>query len=153
MAGGRRISGRSFEVRVGDFLVQMKKMTLAINDGGGVATDNGVPNGWTDGVYSASGEIEINTRNFKILNKAAGKAGSWQDLEAFDITSVADCGAEENLTIDAYGCKLRLSDLLAVDEKSSDEHIHKIKFDVTDPNFVAIDGVPVISPKNIENLN
>lgn len=149
---GKRISGKSFDVMVGDYLVHVNKMTLNIKDDGGVAIDNGIPNGYTDGEVSADGEIELDTRNFNILNQAAKASGSWQTLDPFDIACVADLGDDESMRVDAYGCKLRISDLLNVDKSSKDKHTHKIKFDVTDRNFIAINGVPYIDPESISSL-
>lgn len=148
----KRISGKSFDVMVGDYMLHVDKFSITVNDNGGVAYSGGVPDGYTAGDFSADGEIEIDTVNLLTLNQAAKAAGSWEDLEPFDISTVADVGDNKGLRVDAYGCKLRLSDLLAIDPKSNEKSTHKIKFDVTDRNFVAVNGVPIISPKSIENL-
>ena len=148
----KRISGKSFDTMVGDYLMHVDKFSLTVNDNGGVAMSGGIPDGYTDGDYTADGEIELDTTNFLILNQAAKAAGSWQALPPFDISSVADVGDNKGLRVDAYGCKLRVSDLLNIDPKSNEKTTHKIKYDVTDRNFVAINGVPVIDPKSIENL-
>lgn len=152
MSSAKRISGRSFDVMAGDYLVHVDKMTASVNDNGGVAYSGGIPDGYTDGDYSADGEIELDVANFLILNQAAKAAGSWQALKPFDISCVADVGDNKGLNVVIFGCKLRISDLLNIDPMSKDKSTIKIKFDVTDRNFITINGVPIIDPKSIENL-
>ncbi len=149
----RRISGASFDIMIGDFLVHVENMTCTVNDGGGVAQTGGVPDGYTDGEFSADGEIELDTNNFMILNQAAKAAGSWQQLEPFDISTVADVNDDKGLRVDIFGSKLRIADLLKIDPKSKDKHTHKLKYDVTSPSFININGVPIIDPRRIEKLS
>jgi hypothetical protein len=144
----KRISGKSFDVMVGDYLLHVDKASLTISDNGGVAMTDGIPDGYTDGDVSASGDIEIDTANFNILLGAAKSAGSWRELPPFDISFVADTGgsdANKGLRVDAAGCRLKIADLLSIDPKSADKQVHKLTFDVTDSAFVSINGVPYIS--------
>ena len=54
--------------------------------------------------------------------------------------------------MEAFGCRLKLSDLLDIDKKGGQASTFKVPFDVTDPDFVRIDGVPYLRPDEIENI-
>lgn len=70
----QRLSGKSFDVTLGDLKIHIEKASLDIEDGSEVAKTGGVPNGWVDGEVSASGEIELDGENVKILSEAARNA-------------------------------------------------------------------------------
>ena len=50
----QRLSGKSFDVTLGDLKLHIEKASLDIEDGSEVAKTGGVPNGWVDGEVSAS---------------------------------------------------------------------------------------------------
>ena len=81
----QRLSGKSFDVTLGDLKLHIEKASLDIEDGSEVAKTGGVPNGWVDGEVSASGEIELDGENVKILSEAARNAGSFRGLPEFDL--------------------------------------------------------------------
>ena len=147
-----RIGGKNFDVNVGDLQVHVANCTLDITDSTAVAQSRGVPNGHVDGDVSASGEMEFDTSNFNLLIEAARSAGSFRKLEPFDVVFFAKAGDEE-LRVEAFGCKLRVSSLLSVDPKGGEKSKHKVPFDVTSPDFIRINGVPYLDASEIEGLS
>ncbi|EAA8566377.1 DUF2597 family protein [Salmonella enterica] len=148
---GERISGMSFDVSFNGRIVHVKTATLDITDNTKAIQERGVPNGWVRGDVEASGEIEVDTVNFQLLEDAAREAGSWRDIEEADFLFFAQA-AKSELKIEAFGCKLVISNLLNLDTKGGDAMSHKIKFMVTSPDFVKIDGIPVLSPRDVRDL-
>lgn len=146
-----RIGGKNFDVNLGDLLVHVETCTLDITDNTAVAQDKGVPNGHVDGDVSASGEMEFDTANFNLLIEAARSAGSFRKLEPFDSVFFAKAG-EEELKVEAFGCKLKVSSLLNIDPKGGEKAKHKVPFDVTSPDFIRINGVPYLDASEIEGL-
>ncbi len=146
-----RISGKNFDVNIGDLLVHVETATLDITDNSAVAQDKGVPNGHVDGDVSASGELELDTSNFTLLIEAARRAGSFRALEPFDSVFFAKAGDEE-LRVEAFGLKLKVSSLLNIDSKGGEKTKHKVPFDVTSPDFIRINGVPYLDAAEIEGL-
>lgn len=143
-----RINGKSFDVRLLGARIHVESFTLNIEDESGVATTAGMPDGNLKGNVKASGEITLDPYQFDLLSAAARAAGSWQDLPAFLIDAYAEGGSSrgnEFMHVRAHDCKLRLSDLLNVDPNSTDKTTVKIKFDVTGPDFVWINGTPYLS--------
>ncbi|EME0705574.1 DUF2597 family protein [Salmonella enterica] len=148
---GERISGMGFDVSFNGRIVHVKTATLDITDNTKAIQERGVPNGWVRGDVEASGEIEVDTVNFQLLEEAAREAGSWRDIEEADFLFFAQA-AKSELKIEAFGCKLVISNLLNLDTKGGDAMSHKIKFMVTSPDFVKIDGIPVLSPRDVRDL-
>lgn len=146
-----RIGGKNFDVNLGDLLVHVESCTLDITDNTAVAQDKGVPNGHVDGDVSASGEMEFDTANFNLLIEAAKRAGSFRQLDPFDSVFFAKAG-EEELRVEAFGCKLKVSSLLNIDPKGGEKSKHKVPYDVTSPDFIRINGVPYLAAEEIEGL-
>ena len=146
-----RIGGKNFDVNLGDLLVHVESCTLDITDNTAVAQSGGVPNGHVDGDVSGSGEMEFDTSNFNLLIEAARSAGSFRQLEPFDVVFFAKAG-EEELRIEAFGCKLKVSSLLSVDPKGGEKSKHKVPFEVTSPDFIRVNGVPYLAAAEIEGL-
>ena len=146
-----KIGGKNFDVTMGDLAIHVENCTLDITDNTAVAQTKGVPNGHVDGDVSAAGELEVDTTNFNLIIEAAKTAGSFRELEPFDSVFYAKAG-EEELKVEAFGCKLRLSSLLSIAQKGGETHKHKIPFDVTSPDFVKINGVPYLAAAEIEGL-
>ena len=149
---GQRISGKNFDINLGDLLVHVSKATLEITDNTAVAKDNGVPNGWVDGDVEASGELELDATALKLVTEAAGSAGSFRQLEAFDILFFASTADGDEMKVQAFGCKLKISSLLDIDKKGGEKVFAKIPFDVTSPDFIRINGVPYLSKADTEGL-
>ena len=146
-----RIGGKNFDVNLGDLLAHVESCTLDVTDNTAVAQTRGVPNGHVDGDVSASGEMEFDSYNFNLLIEAARAAGSFRALDPFDIVFFAKSGDEE-LRVEAFACKLRVSSLLSVDPKGGEKSKHKVPFDVTSPDFIRINGVPYLAAAEIEGL-
>lgn len=146
-----RIGGKNFDINLGELQIHIESCTLDITDNTAVAQTRGVPNGHVDGDVAASGEFEFDTSNFNLLIEAAGKAGSFRQLEPFDVVFFAKAG-EEELRIEAFGCKLKVSSLLSVDPKGGEKSKHKVPFDVTSPDFIRVNGVPYLASDETEGL-
>ncbi len=146
-----KIGGKNFDVNLGDLLVHVEAGTLDITDNSTVAQTKGVPNGHVDGDVAAAGELELDTTNFNLLIEQAKASGSFRELEPFDIVFFAKAGDEE-LRIEAFGCKVRVSSLLSIDPKGGAKNTHKVPFDVTSPDFIKINGVPYLAAAEIEGL-
>lgn len=147
----KRISGKDFDVNIGDFLVPVKTATLTITDNRAVAMDNGVPNGYTDGDVSANGEIEVDIPAFQLILDAAKNTGSFKQLPPFDNVFNATV-PEQEMRVEAFGCLLKVSDLLNIDPSSTDKSTVKLPFDVTSKDFVRINGVPYLASDEIAGL-
>ena len=147
-----RIGGKNFDVNLGDLLVHVESCTLDITDNSAVAQTRGVPDGYVVGDVSASGELELDSYNFGLLVDAAGTAGSFRELKPFDSVFFAKSGDEE-MRIEAFGCKLKVSSLLSIDPKGGEKSKHKVPFDVTSPDFIRINGVPYLAASETEGLS
>ena len=148
----QRISGKNFDISIGDLTISVSKVTLTIEDKTEVAKDGGVPNGFVDGEVSASGDLELDALAMSILGDAAKSAGSWRALEPFDMLFYAKTGQNEEMKVEAFGCKLLLDSLLDVDKAGGQKHISKVKYLVTSPDFIRINGVPYLRPEETEGL-
>ncbi|WP_252092477.1 phage protein [Pseudomonas sp. MWU13-3659] len=147
-----KISGMNFDISVGDLKVHVETSTLDITDNSAVAQTKGVPDGWVAGDVAASGELEVDTSNFNLIIEAAGKAGSFRQLETFDLLFYAKTPTDE-MRVEAFGCRFKISSLLNIDAKGGEKTKHKLPFDVTSPDFVHINGVPYLSSDEIEGLS
>ncbi|WP_460098259.1 phage protein [Pseudomonas sp. H3_C08] len=146
-----RIGGKNFDINLGDRQIHIESCSLDITDNTAVAQSRGVPNGHVDGDVAASGEFEFDSGNFNLLIESARSAGSYRQLEPFDVVFFAKAGDEE-LRIEAFGCKLKVSSLLSIDPKGGEKTKHKVPFEVTSPDFIRINGVPYLAAAEIEGL-
>ncbi|EJE4146518.1 TPA: DUF2597 family protein [Vibrio parahaemolyticus] len=146
-----RISGKNMHFSLGDYKLKASKVTLSITDNSAVQKDYGVPNGYADGDVEASGEIELTTQQFNQLSKAAKQAGSWRGLPAFDALFYGKIDKDE-LKVEAFGCRIKISDLLDIDTNGGSALLHKLPFDVTSPDFVNINGTPYLREDETEDL-
>lgn len=149
---GQRISGKDFDVTVGDLAIHVDKATLSITDNTAVAKDRGVPNGWVSGDVEASGELELDALDLKTMSEAAKAAGSWRALEPFDLVFFARTLTGEEMKVEAFSCKIKVDSLLDFDGSGGEKHTTKIPFDVTSPDFVRINGVPYLDAAETEGL-
>jgi len=146
-----RLSGMNFNINLGDIMVHVDTATLSITDNSSVSQTSGVPDGFVDGDVSASGELSVNASNFNLISNAAKTAGSWRAMQTFDILFYAKTSKDE-MKVEAFGCRIKLSDILDIDKKGGSASMFKLPFDVTDPDFVNINGVPYLRPEEIENI-
>ena len=146
-----RIGGKNFDINLGDLLIHVESATLDITDNTAVAQDKGVPNGFVDGDVTASGELELDTQNLNLIIESARQAGSFRKLATFDMVFFAQT-ADEELRVEAFGCKLKISSVLSIDPKGGEKTKHKLPYDVTSPDFVRINGVPYLDATETEGL-
>ena len=148
-----RIGGKNFDISLGDLRVVISKATLAIEDNIEVAKDKGTPNGWVAGSVGAEGEIELDAQGMSIMAEVARNAGSWRNIPEFDMLFYAKAQSGEEMKVEAFGCKLKVEGLLEIDaNESAGKHLTKVKFLVTSPDFVHINGVPYLDAADIEGI-
>ena len=148
----QRISGQSVDCSFDGELIHFDKISLDITDNTAAAQTRGVPDGYVSGDVAADGEVEFSSRVLKDqLTPIAARAGSWRGIPTFDVMWYAKAGDEE-LKVEAFGCKLLITSILDVDPKGGSTMSHKAKFIVTDPEFVKINGVPILSADDVRNL-
>lgn len=136
-----RITGRNINVFLGGFPIMFKNASLSIEDGSEVAMTAGMPDDFVEGDKKASGEIEIDSKYFKVIVGMAKAAGSYSDIEPIDIDFPA-ATTNEAYHVKAFGCKLMLSEVINADKNGKTVASIKVPFFVTSPDFVEIDGVP-----------
>ena len=148
---GKRISGQSIDFNIDGDLVHVEKVSLSITDNTGVAQTNGVPDGYVNGDVSAEGELELSTKYLNVITAKARSAGSWRAIPLVDLMWYEKAGTEE-LKVESFGCKLNVTDILDVDPKGGAVMTHKIKFIVTSPDFVRINGIPYLESELTDKL-
>lgn len=148
----QRISGKEFDITIGDLMLRVSKASLEISDNSSVAKSGGIPDGWVSGDVEASGEMELDPANLALLTDAADAAGSFRGLDVFDILFYAKVGSGEELKVQAFGCKLKVSSLLDIDRSGGEKHNTKIPYLVTSPDFVRINGVPYLEAAETKGL-
>ena len=112
------------------------------------------PTAGSDGEVGASGEIEVDAANLKILlPRPRRNAGSFRGLPEFDILFYGSTGRRrEESKIEAFGCKLKVSKLADLDPKGGEKVKFTIPYVVTSPDFVRINGVPYLTSEETEGL-
>ncbi len=146
-----RISGGSFDVNYDAVMIHVENATVTITDNSAVAQTRGVPNGHTKGSVSADVELELDSQNFKKFSAVARAAGSWRAIPAKDFLFYANAGDDEE-KIEVFGCVPMLSDIVNINPNEASKTTKKIKFMVTSPDFVSIDGVPYLSARDTRDL-
>lgn len=143
----KRISGRNqtLTLKTG-VMVEFEEVTLSIEDGGVEAMDRGRPNGYLDGEVKAKGEITVDLENFQLITKEAADSGSYSSLPTFDLSFYAEAGEMKDSVV-AYGCKLKLSDVINSKSSGGEKLTRKIPYTVTGEQFVVINKVPYLDPK------
>ncbi|WP_445375343.1 phage protein [Photorhabdus tasmaniensis] len=147
----KRISGQSVDFNMDGDLVHAEKVNLSITDNTAAAQTQGVPDGYISGDVAAEGEIELSTKYLEIVTAKARTVGSWRSIQPVDLMWYAKAGNEE-IKVEAYGCKLIVSDILDVDPKGGSIITHKVKFVVTSPDFVRINGIPYLEAELTQSL-
>jgi hypothetical protein len=142
-----RINGKSFDVRILGFKIHFQSYSLSIDDSSTTAMDSstGLPNGTLKGDVKGAGELVVDSSNMMLLAAAAKAAGSWQDIPTFPIDAYALGKSDDRgefIHVHAYGCKMRISELLKIDPSNTDKTTHTLPYDVTGKDFVWINGVP-----------
>ena len=146
-----RLSGKNMHFTLGDIKLKAQKVSLSITDNSAVNKTSGVPDGYVDGDVEASGELELTTAQFNLLGKAAKNAGAWRALPAFDAMFYGKIDKDE-LKVEAFGCRIKLSDLLDIDGTGGSALVHKVPFEVSSHKFVRINGTPYLRDDETEGL-
>lgn len=142
----KRISGIDFHIDFHGLSVKTESANLSITDNGTVAMTQGRPNGYVDGDVMANGDFVFDTQNINLILEAARRVGSFKALEPFDILFYAQTA--DRMKVEAFGCKLKIDDLLSIDSKGGEKITHKVGFDVTGSDFININGVPYLDVIN-----
>lgn len=148
----QRISGQSVDVYFGTELVHIEKIGLDITDNTTAASTRGVPDGWIAGDVSASGDIEISTKELAKIISLASAAGSFRGIALQDLLFYGSAGSEE-LKIEAFGCKFVITTPLDNDPKGGSILTHKFKYFVTSPDFVKINGIPYLESDLVNKVS
>ena len=143
-----RISGMSFDFYLFGLPIHAESISLSITDNSAVAQTRGIPDGWVSGDVAAEGEIEL---NFSKLSAAAAAAGSYRSLPETDFTFFAQRGGIRD-KVETFGNKILLTDVLNIDPKGGAKSTKKLKYFVTSPDFVRINGVPYLSDEDTRDL-
>ena len=146
-----RISGKSFHVYLGNSLIAVKKADIKISDGRTTVKTNGVPDGFVDGEVSAEGTIEVNTQYFNLIMQQAKKAGSFKEIPTFDLVFFAQTQCQ-TIKVEAFGCLIKIESLLDIDPKGGEDMTYSLPYEVTDPDFVHINGTPYLAASETEGL-
>lgn len=146
-----QLTGMQIDISLNSVDITVSKITLTITDNSTSAKSRGVPDGRLRGSVEGNGSIELDTYNFNLLIEEAQKAGSFRDLEPFDVLWYADANTIE-MKVEAFGIVLKLSDILDIDANGEDGLIHKIDYDVTGRDFVKINDVPYLRSIEIEHI-
>jgi len=146
-----QLSGLEVDISFDGVDITVQKINLTVTDNSKAATSRGMPDGTLRGSIEASGSIELDTYNFKLLSEEADRAGSWRGMKPFDLIFFAD--AATDIKIESFGNKLKISDLIDVDPNSEEALVHKLDFDVTGRDFIRINGTPILMAKEIEHLS
>ena len=112
-----------------------------------------MPNGWVAGDVGAEGDMDLDALGVSILSEAAASAGSWRELPEFDMLFFAKAASGEEMKVEAFGCKLKVESLLTINSnEGASKHTTKVKFLVTSPDFVHINGVPYLGASETEGI-
>lgn len=148
---GQKISGYDIGVQIGNYAVQYEEVSASIEDGSKAVMTRNRPNGHVRGSVSCSGEITLDTDNLNIMLEAAKAAGSWQQLEPFDIVIAGETNSS-GLDLEMFDCLVKISDLLNAKASGEEKLTHKLPFEVTGKDFVRINGVPYAPESDKDGL-
>lgn len=138
---GQKLSGYDIGVTIGNYAVQFIEVTASIEDNSKAVMTRNRPNGHVRGGVSCTGEITVDTDNLNIMLEAAKGAGSWQEMEPFDIVMNGETNSS-TMNLELFECLTKLSDLLNASANGEEKLQHKIPYEVTGKDFVRINGVP-----------
>lgn len=138
----RRFSGKDVDVTLpSGKLTLFDQVNVNVASGAAAVTSGGYPAGWVYGEVTGDGDIQLDTEELNKLMLEAETAGSWEEMEAMDITLFSRSGTDE-LRVELFGVKLDFPDF-PVDRKGGEKMTHTIKFLITGEDFVHVNGVPL----------
>lgn len=144
------ISALDVDISLDSSNIIANKMTISITDNSKAAKSKGMPNGVLRGSVEATGSFEFDSYNFGLLMESAKKAGSFRAMKPVDVLAYAN--TDTTLKVGAYGCKMKLSDVLDIDTTGDDGLVHKVEFDVTGKDFIKINDVPYLDSDEVAHL-
>lgn len=147
----QHLSAVDIDIKLGNLLIHAEEMSASISDDGQATFTGGVPDGEVEGKVDCTGSITVDTENRNLIIEAARNAGSFKALPAFDIITAGN-NTNQQETIELFGCKLKISDLLGLNGSGGEKLKTKIEFQVTDPRFVRINGVPYLPASRTRNF-
>ncbi|MEC4725851.1 DUF2597 family protein [Shewanella sp. D64] len=146
-----KLSAMNFDIRLGGKLIMIETLSVSITDNTQVAMTRGVTNGYTRGSVEAAVSIELDSENFALLTEVAKSAGSWRDIEPFDIDCFGKAFKQEQ-HIEVFGVKIKLTDVINLDNGGADKSKTKLDGFVTSPDFIKIDGVNYLSKDDVRDF-
>ena len=146
-----KLSGYNINVDIGNFSVQFVQATATIEDNSKTVMTRNRPNGHVIGSVMCSGEITVDTDNLAVMLEAAKTAGSWQEMETFDIVMSGETNST-GLKVELFDCLVKISDLLDASPTAEDKLQHKLPFEVTGIDFVRINGVPYAPERDKDGI-
>lgn len=144
MSDYQHITGKNGQSFVEGIPFTFDKITASISDGMEVLKTRGVPDGYAEGDVSCDGEVEMKYKYFKQFSALAAKMGSYRAVPAMDINYI---GATKSdlVPIVLHGCKFTMESILEAEANDGKKAgMVKLKFSVTSPDFVSINGVPYL---------
>lgn len=144
MSDFQHVTGKNGQSFVDGIPFVFDKITASISDGMEVLKTRGVPDGYAEGDAGCDGEVEMKYKYFKQFSLLAAKHGSYRAIPAMDISYI---GATKSdlVPIVLYGCKFTMESILEAESNDGKKAgTVKLKFSVTSPDFVSINGVPYL---------
>lgn len=144
MSDYQHITGKNGQSFVEGIPFTFDKITASISDGMEVLKTRGVPDGYAEGDVGCDGEVEMKYKYFKQFSALAAKMGSYRAVPAMDINYI---GATKSdlVPIVLHGCKFTMESILEAEANDGKKAgMVKLKFSVTSPDFVSINGVPYL---------
>lgn len=148
---GTKLSGYDIGVQIGNYAVTFEEVSASIEDNSKAVMSRNRPNGHVRGGVSCSGEITLDTDNLNIMLEAAKAAGSWQEMDTFDVVMAGEANSS-GLNIELFECLVKISDLLNAKANGEEKLTHKLPFEVTGKDFVRINGVPYAPESDKDGL-
>ena len=136
-----RISGKSFDINVGNNLIHVDKATLSIADSRHTIKIKGIPGSCVVGEKAGVGELNINEMDLHLLISEIKRAGGFHAASPVNIVFFSGTG-DEKLKVEAFNCLLNITSLLDINANSGVRQMTKIPFEVPSMDFVRINGIP-----------
>lgn len=144
MSDFQHITGKSGQSFVEGVPFVFDKITASISDGMEALKTRGVPDGYVEGDVSCDGEVEMKYKYFKQFSVLAAANGSYRAIPAMDISYIA-ATKSDLVPIVLHGCKFTMESILEAEANDGKKAgMVKLKFSVTSPDFVSINGVPYL---------
>jgi hypothetical protein len=144
MSDFQHITGKNGQAFVSGIPFAFDKITASISDGMEVVKTRGVPDGYSEGDVGCDGEVEMKYKYFKQFSILAKAAGSYRAIPAMDISYIGATKSDV-VPIVLYGCKFTMESILEAEANDGKKSgMVKLKFAVTSPDFVSINGVPYL---------